>query len=166
MLRHQRWLAKDHKSIEHVAPDNPPQEHMWDSEIYDENLEHQVGNLLLLPIDLNNFIDNKEWAVKYLYYCHAGERNQGKLDELRDTAKKRGIVLKKKATDSLLNINFSCAVEPILGLGIDGKWDAELVASRTRQIKEVAWDTLFQWLSELVNTRTNLTICPLKCNII
>ena len=148
MLSHQRWLAEDHKSVEHVAPQNPPQGHMWDSDIYDDNLVHQVGNLLLLPLDLNNLVDNKEWAVKYLYYCHAGERNQGNIDGLKDAAQNRGIVLKKKATNALLKIKYSCAVEPILGLRDSGKWDAKFIASRTRQIKEIAWDTLFPWLSE------------------
>lgn len=29
-----RWVAKDYKSLEHVAPQNPPPGHKWDPDIY------------------------------------------------------------------------------------------------------------------------------------
>ena len=141
-----RWVAKDHKSLEHVAPQNPPDGHKWDGEIYANDLVHQVGNLMLLPLELNKFVDNKEWAVKYLHYCHVGQRNKGDLTRLSDAAKKRGIVLSKKATDALSKAAYNCAVEPILNVEEAGPWDIALINGRTRQIKELAWETLSSWL--------------------
>ena len=146
LLKFGQWVAKDHKSLEHVAPQNPPDAHKWDADIYENDLVHQVGNLILLPLELNKFVDNKEWAVKYLHYCHVGERNKGKLSQLKDDAERKGIVLSKKATDSLSRAKYNCAVEPVLTVGEAGDWDAMLIKNRTRQIKELAWGTLSSWL--------------------
>ena len=65
LLRLSQWEAKDHKSLEHVAPQNPPSGHSWDSKVYSDNLVDGVGNLILLPLDLNNISDNKDWKVKF-----------------------------------------------------------------------------------------------------
>ena len=107
---------------------------------------HQVGNLMLLPIEVNQFVDNKSWGVKYLHYCHVGERDLGKLNELKNTAMAEGIVLSKKATTELSKMAYTCAAEPILKVKEDGLWDAKFVTRRTAQIKEIAWQTLSSWL--------------------
>ncbi|MBZ0259259.1 MAG: DUF262 domain-containing HNH endonuclease family protein [Hyphomicrobiales bacterium] len=142
-----RWNAKDHKSLEHVAPQNPPQGHNWDATIYTENLVHQIGNLLLLPVDINKFVDNKEWAVKYLHYGHVGARTKQEIEKLSATAKASGVTLSKKAITVLEQTKYSCAVEPVLQLGATGNWDAALIKNRTKQMKEVTWDVLDQWLT-------------------
>jgi len=146
MLTLPRWLAKDCKTIEHVAPQNPPENHTWSSNIYQEDFVHRVGNLILLPLEVNRFADNKGWGVKYLHYCHVGQREEAKLIELKDKAEAKGIVLSKKATRALSNMDYSCAVEPVLSLDEEGVWDSQFIARRTEQIKSVAWDTLFAWL--------------------
>ena len=148
LLKLGRWMAKAHKSLEHVSPQNPPAEHTWDQDIYTGDLVHQVGNLILLPLELNTFLDNKGWAVKYLHYCHIGKRNKEELTKLSDAAKRKGIVLRKKAIDSLTKAEYNCAVEPILSVGEAGAWDATLVAKRTKQIKGLAWETLNSWLQQ------------------
>lgn len=140
-------MAKDQRSLEHVAPQMPPTGHSWDSKIYTDGKVHQIGNLLLLPVDINKFVDNKEWAVKYLHYAHIGGRTQAEIDAFNAAAKKKGIVLSKKAISVLEKTNHSCAVEPLLTLGEDGSWDSALIDRRTRQIKEVAWRTLDSWLT-------------------
>ena len=146
LLKLSQWVAKDLKSIEHVAPQNPPSAHMWDPKIYENNLVHQVGNLVLLPLDVNKYADNKNWAVKYLYYCHIGERDMAKLEQFKIDAEKKGIVLSKRATKALSEVQYSCATEAVLCVGENGIWDAELIRKRTRQIKELAWEVLFSWL--------------------
>jgi hypothetical protein len=147
MLKLSRWMAKDHKTLEHVAPQTPPSAHSWDTKIYTGGKVHQVGNLLLLPADINKFVDNKEWAVKFLHYAHVGGRTKEDIDALNDAAKKKGIVLSKKAISVLEKTDHSCAVEPILALAEKGPWDAALIDQRTRQIKEVAWQVLDGWLT-------------------
>ena len=146
LLKLSQWVAKDLKSIEHVAPQNRPQKHNWDPGIYEDNLIHQLGNLMLLPIDLNKYADNKGWTTKHLYYCHIGERDTARLEEFKSAAEKKNIFLSKKATKTLSEISYNCATEPVSCVGENGAWDAELIRKRTRQIKEVTWEMLFSWL--------------------
>ena len=146
LMRLKRWTEKSFKSIEHVAPQNPNIGHTWDQSIYADQLVHKVGNLILLPIDLNKFVDNKNWDVKLLHYAHVGERDTGKLQQLSDDAEKRGIVLSKRATNALSKASYNCAVEPVLKVGPSGRWDADLILSRTQQIKKLAWEKLIAWL--------------------
>lgn len=146
LLKLSRWSIKDHKSLEHVAPQNPPPGNTWDAKIYTESLVHTVGNMLLLPVDINKFVDNKGWPVKYLHYAHVGSRTQAEIDALNAEAKKAGINLSKKATAALGKASYSCAVEPVLTLKAAGAWDADLIKARTLQIKELTWDMMDQWL--------------------
>jgi hypothetical protein len=147
LLKLSRWVAKDHKSLEHVAPQRPPEGHTWDPSIYTGSRVHQVGNLLLLPVDINKFVDNKDWVVKYIHYGHVGARTKAEIEELNAMAKKRGVILSKKAVAVLAQAQYSCVVEPILALGESGPWDSALIDSRTKEIKEVAWDRLDAWLT-------------------
>ncbi len=146
LLTLERWMAKDHKSLEHVAPQSPPLQHTWDSNIYTENRVQEIGNLLLLPTDINELVDDKNWEVKFLHYAHIGTRTKEEVDELDQRANVKGIVLSKKAIKALAGTKYSCAVEPILELGEGGPWDYDMISRRTRQIKEIAWDTLAPWL--------------------
>ncbi len=141
-----RWKAKDHKSLEHVAPQNPPGGHSWDTKIYSENKVNEIGNLILLPTDINKLVDNKNWSVKFLHYSHVGGRNREEIEKLEDEARKQGIKLSKKAITSLSESKYNCAVEPILTLDKEGQWNADLIDQRTQQIKDIAWETLMSWL--------------------
>ena len=146
LLNLDRWTANDHKSLEHVAPQHPPNSHTWDDMIYIENKVHEIGNLLLSPIDLNKSVDNKNWPVKFLHYSHVGVRSVEEIEKLRVDAEKQGIVLSKKAIKILSDTRYNCAVEPVLELGLDGSWNADLINRRTQQIKEIAWEKLSSWL--------------------
>lgn len=141
-----RWTSKDHKSLEHVAPQRAPDKHTWDPAIYSGNKVHDIGNLILLPTDINKFVDNKDWAVKFLHYGHVGGRKADEIEKLGEDAKEAGVVLSKKAIKALSATKYSCAVEPLLALGIKGPWDAAMIDRRTRQIKEVTFDVLLPWL--------------------
>ena len=86
LLKLSHWMAKDYRSLEHIAPQRPPTGHAWDPGIYGSGFIHQIGNLMLLPVDLNKLVDNKKWVVKYLHYCHVGERDKTKLTKLNESA--------------------------------------------------------------------------------
>ena len=146
LLRLSQWEAKDHKSIEHVAPQNPPSGHSWDSRIYSDNLVDEVGNLILLPLDLNKIADNKDWKVKLLYYYHVGEKSTEKLIQLTSKAQEVGVILSKRATRILAKVEHISSMEPILNVGLSGRWDASLIKKRSQQIRELAFDRLTSWL--------------------
>ena len=147
MLSRKQWNATDHKSLEHVAPRRPPSEHGWDQEIYTDSKVDDIGNLLLVPPQVNSNLSNKEWQVKFLHYAHIGKRTAEDVESLTSQAESRGIVLSKQAVRALGRASFSGTIEPILTVGIDGQWDAELIDRRSQQIKDVAWSKLSSWLS-------------------
>lgn len=146
LLELSRWVQKDCKTLEHIAPQNPRSGHQWDPRIYSENKVHDIGNLLLLPRDINSLVDNRRWPVKFLHYSHVGARSQNKITELRKAAKNNDIQLRRKAINALTRASYNCAVEPILTVGINGPWDARMIDRRTNHIKEIAWDILTRWL--------------------
>ena len=148
LLKRSVWDSLDYKSVEHIAPKiTPGSGQNWDTKIYELNLVHQIGNLMLLPVELNTMVDNKDWSVKYLYYCHVGVRRQIELDGLTNSARNNGIVLSKKAIKKLSNANHKCAVSPILKVGeTGGVWNAEIIQKRSLQLQELAFDMLFSWL--------------------
>ena len=145
LLNLESWKSKAYSSLEHVAPQSPPSEHSWDKKIYTENRVHDVGNLLLLPTDINRLVASKGWRVKYLHYCHVG-RSQNEIEQLRILANHQGINLSRRATKILSESEYSCAVEPILALSGNGNWNAGMINKRTLHIKELAWETLSFWL--------------------
>ena len=147
LLELRQWRSTAFRSLEHVAPQRRQVGHDGDDEIYNGDRVDEPGNLLLLPTDINQYADNKQWAVKYLYYSHVGERAQDKIDELRALARDRGYNLGAKTISVLSASEYNCVVEPVVGLGIDGEWNAELIDRRTRQMKEIVWDTLMSWLT-------------------
>ena len=146
MLSRRRWLATDHKSIEHIAPQKPPATHNWDSRIYSDSRFDDIGNLLLVPPKVNSNLSNKEWQVKFLHYAHIGNRTDEEVNALKSEAASRGIVLSEQAVDALASANFSGAVEPVLTVGIDGQWDADMIDRRSEQIRDITWTTLSNWL--------------------
>ena len=141
-----QWRAKDYKTLEHVAPKKPPPQHKWDKNIYSGDAVDEIGNLLLLPTDINRYANNKDWSIKYLYYCHVGQRSKRQIKKLEAEAKRYGYNLKKRAVSALHAARYSCVVEPVLSLGLKGKWTATMIDRRTDQIKIIAWNTLSGWL--------------------
>ncbi|MYB19202.1 MAG: DUF262 domain-containing protein [Holophagales bacterium] len=146
LLRLTEWMGEDYGTLEHVAPQTPPDGHDWDQTIYAGDRLHAVGNLLLMPLEINWLAGNKSWAIKHLYYSHVGERGDREVKRLRERAKARGVELSKKKLDVLCEASHRCAVAPILTVGEDGCWDATLIDRRTEQIKAIVWKTLWSWL--------------------
>ena len=143
------WRGRDHKTLEHIAPQRPPDGHKWDKKIYapDGNV-HEIGNLLLLPMAINSAASNKEWAVKFLHYSHVGKSGRDEIRELRAQAEAEGVVLNKRAIKEFRRVKYNRAVTPILTLGKQRKWDAKMINGRTDQIKEIVWETLMSWLHD------------------
>ncbi len=146
LLNLEKWLSKNYKSLEHIAPQKPPKKHNWDRGIYTGNKVHEVGNLLLLRTEVNRLADNKNWVEKFLYYSHVGKSRDQDIKELREEAEKEGIRLSEKAIKELLTTPYARVVEPVLTLGKGGRWDARMIDERTNQIKEIAWEKLTSWL--------------------
>lgn len=64
MLNRERW-QETARTVEHIAPQDPKKGHLWEDALYEtDGLLHRLGNLTLLPLELNASISNQEWHWK------------------------------------------------------------------------------------------------------
>jgi hypothetical protein len=62
-LTPEAWTA--HYSVEHIAPQSlSPGDTSYEQAIYDQGLIDRLGNLTLMPVDLNSMVGNKTWPYK------------------------------------------------------------------------------------------------------
>lgn len=145
-LNLQKWNSSDIKDIEHIAPQDKSSN--WDATLYDNlDLYDTIGNLTLLPSEINISASNKGWKEKYLYYQHLGAKDPQKAQELSFKAKESGIKLNDTTIELLQNCNYNEHILPILAVGEENKWDAALVQKRSERILELTWDKVITWLS-------------------
>lgn len=138
------WLGPDLKSIEHIAPQNP--NNIWDQNLYSNNDDYdQIGNLTLLPVEINSSASNKGWVEKWLYYKYLIESDPDN-ENLKQFAEQRDIVLDTKTIKRLLEANYKRHLESIVTLGADAQWNQSIVEERTKRICDIVWDRLYKWL--------------------
>jgi hypothetical protein len=62
-LNKRSWEAN--YSVEHIAPQNPGSgDRSYEGAIYDRGLVDRLGNLTLMPADLNSLLGNRNWPLK------------------------------------------------------------------------------------------------------
>jgi hypothetical protein len=144
-----QWLSEDFKSIEHIAPQKPrlSPDYEWDSNLYENDDYEQIGNLTLLPTDINASASNKNWIEKWIYYQHLAETDPQKLNNLKNEAKTYGVELKEETIKKLQNTSHKHHILPIVELGRDGKWNRNFVKERTKRICDILWERMDNWLT-------------------
>jgi hypothetical protein len=71
-LTPEAWKA--HYSVEHIAPQAlSAGDTSYDKSVYDQGLVDRLGNLTLMPVDLNQLIGNKTWPYKRSVYSVLSE---------------------------------------------------------------------------------------------
>jgi hypothetical protein len=141
------WQSSQYATIEHIAPQNPGQNTPWDKALYDErDLYDRIGNLTLLPTSINSSVGNSSWASKWIYYKHLAEVNPHEINNLQILAQNAGVQLRPNTIKLLRNAKFNYHMESIVAVGIDGKWDADLVEKRTTRMLEIFHARMLEWL--------------------
>lgn len=65
---------ESHYSVEHIAPQNLASgDTSYEQSIYEQGLVDRLGNLTLMPVDLNELIGNKPWPYKRGIYAVLSE---------------------------------------------------------------------------------------------
>lgn len=145
-----KWICQDFKSIEHVAPQKPKLPvggADWDTALYENDDYEQIGNLLLLPTEINSSASNKAWIEKWIYYRHLAETDPENLASLRKEAEDNGVDLKDKTIDLLKKTQHKHHIIPIVLLGATGNWDKSFVEKRTERICDILWERIYKWLA-------------------
>ena len=149
LLQARYWIEDDLREIEHIAPKSPDTDSSWDESLYgaDQNYE-LIGNLTLLPPEINKTLSNRTWNAKWLCYRHLAENDSNRLEELRSLAKDCKIDLQEDSLERLKKSKVKHHVRSITEVGLNGKWDADLVEQRTRRICDIVWDRMSKWLGK------------------
>lgn len=145
---HASWRSSDLKTIEHIAPQSNDN-NLWQSDIYSEQLEHSIGNLTLLPVNINTSIGNRSWKEKSYYYKHLALSDPDKSKEIKTEALNDGFQLADNTLELLTTAKYASHIKPIVALAESGGvWDKPFIEKRSLRICELVWDELYPWLSE------------------
>lgn len=145
----EKWISTDLKTIEHIAPQTNKNK-IWDESLYEIHIEpfQTLGNLTLLPQDLNSSAGNKGWKEKLLYYQCVAEKDPSKINEIENRASQLGITLNPTTIDLLKNTHFNEHLSSISSMSADDNWTKDLVDKRTDIILNIIWDRVSKWIYE------------------
>lgn len=132
------WISKKLKTIEHIAPQNNATG--WDEEIYPDADYQQIGNLTLLPTEINSSLSNRGWQEKLIYYKHLSEEDPDKLEFLKGAATNIGLILDSKKIEMMKAVEYNNHILPITILNDGFIWDKTMIENRTKNICEIFWD--------------------------
>lgn len=143
----EKWTSADLKTIEHIAPQTN-KNNLWDANLYDTHIEpyQSLGNLTLLPQDLNSSAGNKGWKEKLLYYKCVAEENPEKIKHIEDTAIELGVDFNKDTLNLLKNSHYNKHLASISMLSVDDAWNKYLVDKRTDVMLDIIWNRVSKWI--------------------
>lgn len=144
----ENWISPNLKTIEHIAPQSNKGS-LWSVDLYDNQTKpyNQLGNLTLLPQDLNSSAGNKSWKEKLLYYQCVAETDADKLNEVQTLASSLGISLISSSVDLLKGCHYNNHVSSISSMALDDSWNLQLVEDRTERMLEIVWNRINEWIN-------------------
>jgi hypothetical protein len=136
------WMA--HYSIEHIAPQSPaPGDSSYEKAIYDQGLIDRLGNLTLMPSELNKLVDNKNWVFKRdLYKILSEQSPQQRLSQL--TTSVPGLAPVTQST--VQSAQYLPFCRP-LASDSSQVLTAAFITKRGDRIASLAWDRLWPYLA-------------------
>ena len=143
-LNYSKWLDAKYATVEHVAPESNSAGG-WDSKIYEQaDTRHTIGNIILLPQKENASVGNAPWTKKKIFYRALVAQTDEERNDLFDQAEEKGLVFKKQTKDILNAQDRLHMLDPIATVD---EWTERIIQQRTKNILDLAWDTIAPWLS-------------------
>ena len=143
LLTLKSWNDTAHLTVEHVAPKSPLMG--WDTAIYDDSKTvHTLGNLILLPKNVNEIIDNKNWDHKKLIYSLLSAETTEEFHKRESDLKSAGLNFGKTTGEVLANAKYLGLCKSVALY--DDDWSLDIIQRRSRCLAELVWDRLQNWL--------------------
>lgn len=143
MLRLVEWDNDAYFTVEHVAPQS--ESNGWQESIYkDPKTIHTLGNLILLPREVNSILGDKSWNQKKQIYKLLAAKTQDEFNEIKKGLKDVEVEISDKAEqvfDATQHLDICESVTYF-----DQPWSLDIIQNRTRRVAELAWDRLEPWL--------------------
>lgn len=105
-----------------------------------------MGNLTLLPQELNSSAGNKGFAEKPLYYKSVSVNDTEIVNSIQEEASRLQIVLNPDTIDLLTEVQYHDHIAAISQMSVDNEWDKALVESRIERMLSIVWDNVSPWL--------------------
>jgi hypothetical protein len=136
------WIA--HYSMEHIAPQSPaPGDLSYEQAIYDQGLIDRLGNLTLMPTELNKLVDNKNWVFKRdLYRILSEQSPQQRLSQL--AASVPGLA--QVTQNMVVSAQYLPFCRPLAN-NTSQVLAAAFITKRGERIANLAWDRLWPYLT-------------------
>lgn len=140
------WKSPSLNSIEHVAPQTS--DGNWDSKLYGgSGMWDSIGNLLLFPSRVNSSLSNASWSTKWLYYSHLAATTPEQRKTVKNLAIERNINLSDSTLGILTDASYAGHINDVIALGIDGRWDAQIVEQRSKNILQIFYTRMHEILN-------------------
>jgi hypothetical protein len=140
------WRKRKETTVEHIAPKTRQPNSSWDAALYDENRYENIGNLTLLPDNVNTSAGNRNWKSKYIYYSYLAQQDPNKLDQLNQLAKAQQVELSDSTLELLRQTPHNPMIESLITFDMNGSWNWNQVEKRAERICDILWDVLITWL--------------------
>lgn len=131
------------KTIEHIAPQTKNRH--WNTDLYEGNLIHTLGNLTLLPRETNSSLSDRPWSDKVFLFKCLSCKNYEEHPELKKEALVRGM---SEDLQPLKRFSETLRMDHLLPLAKESiVWDAEFVKKRSKNLAKIIYDTCMKWLT-------------------
>jgi len=139
-LTYERWEDDISATIEHIAPQEQNPE--WPQVFYsDDMLLNCLGNLVLLPQNVNSATGKKNWETKKAIYAAFAAKD---IDEAKRILNNAGI----NVSVTLEALNAAANHIPQLeSLVLVPDWTQDIVNIRAKRLLENSWDVIYPWLN-------------------
>jgi hypothetical protein len=141
-LRVGTW--KQHYTVEHIAPQNMvAADTTYDDTIYRDGLVDRLGNLTLLPGDINGYVANRPWPQKRDTFSLLGELNPvARLHKVEAAVSAKISARTKNLLQSADFMPYAKFVSECTG----PSYSADFVRARGERLADLAWDRLWREL--------------------
>jgi hypothetical protein len=127
--------------IEHIAPQKPVRDNDWDRNIYQNQLENNIGNLVIIHGLSNKIISNRNWNIKKKIYSALAEKSYEKLNMMIQEED-----LEEIKPDSVAKLIDLPLVPHLEGIARVASWDEEKIRQRSSNIAQFGWEKVSRWL--------------------
>ena len=143
MLTYDQWVNDTYFTVEHIAPRS--RSDGWEVAIYDDSKTvDALGNLILLPKEINNIISNRSWEHKRLMYRLLAAESQEEFDSISEGLATSGLRISNEAQEVLDNAKYLGMCKSVSGY--NEAWSVGIIEKRTRRTAELAWERIKYWL--------------------
>ena len=146
------WVSSDNFEIEHICPQSEieTQSGNWDETLSDDpHVIHKLGNLTLVPKEINGVLSNRGWNDKQTLYKYIAAKTTKKRQTVEkgtflNEANSPAITVVYRIEQNEQDSTWKHCMRPLANY--KSCWDKKVVDDRSEELAGFAFDTMMDWL--------------------